>query len=74
MLDEKKKNKNLINLFKLFFSKKDEYKLNLLDYSNFEGIYSSAMKIAHYGWKKEAVPFVIEKKSIIARFFDLIFN
>ena len=74
MLDEKSKNKNLTSLFKLFFSKKDKYELNLLDNSNFRDIYLSAMKIVHYGWKKEAVPFVIEKKSIIARFFELFFN
>ena len=74
MLDEKSKNKNLTSLFRLFFSKNDKYELNLLDNSNLRDNYFSAMKIVHYGWKKEAVPFVIEKKSIIARFFELFFK
>ena len=74
MLDEKSKNKNLTSLFRLFFSKNDKYELNFLDNSNLRDNYFSAMKIVHYGWKKEAVPFVIEKKSIIARFFELFFK
>ena len=74
MLDEKSKNKNLTSLFRLFFSKNDKYELNFLDNSNLRDNYFSAMKIVHYGWKKEAVPFVIEKKSIIVRFFELFFK
>ena len=52
---------NVINDSKL---KKDEI----------EDLYDNAFKIVQYGWKKEAVPFIHEKKSLIARFFDLIFK
>ena len=74
MLDEKSKNKNLTSLFRLFFSKNDKYELNFLDNSNLRDNYFSAMKIVHYGWKKEALPIINEKKSIIARFFNLFFD
>ena len=59
--------------FKLYFSHKDKFKLNLteVDIDNF---YYNADKIVQYGWKKEALPIVNEKKSLIARFFNLIFN
>ena len=39
-----------------------------------EEIYKSANNLVQYGWKKEAVPIIHEKKSFIARIFDLIFN
>ena len=34
----------------------------------------SANNIVQYGWKKEAIPIVNEKKSIISRLFGLIFR
>ena len=37
-------------------------------------VYENALNIVQYGWKKEALPLVHEKKSLIRRFFDLFFN
>ena len=39
-----------------------------------ESMYDSAIKLVHYGWKKEAVPIIGERKTILARLFNLIFN
>ena len=34
----------------------------------------SVQKLVHFGWKKEAIPFSKTKKTVIARFFDMIFQ
>ena len=43
------------------------------DFSN-QNTLNIASKLVHFGWKKEAIPFTKTKKSIIARFFSLIFE
>ena len=42
--------------------------------TNTENIVSKATKLIQYGWKKEAVPVINAKKSLIARFFEVIFG
>tara|TARA_B100001121_G_scaffold310322_1_gene340683 strand:+ start:1166 stop:2362 length:1197 start_codon:yes stop_codon:yes gene_type:complete len=62
------------NIYRNSFSNNNLYELNLLtNYAQHE-IYENAFNLVQYGWKKEAVPIVQEKKSIIKRFFDLFFN
>ncbi len=56
------------------FSKQNEFKVNSIKSLSVEEIYQSANNLVQYGWKKEAVPIIQEKKSFIARFFDPIFN
>ncbi len=51
-----------------------KFKLTFLEDDNLENLYKNAFKIVQYGWKKEAVPIIHHKKSIISRFFDLIFK
>ena len=46
----------------------------MLENLNIESLYESANKLVQYGWKKEAVPIVQENKSIISRFFNLLFK
>jgi len=60
--------------FKKNFSKKDQFITKFTSDFSLSEIYNSAIRIVHYGWKKEALPIVQEKKSIISRFFDKIFN
>ena len=31
-------------------------------------------ELVHFGWKKEAIPIIHSKKSLIARFFEEIFG
>lgn len=57
------------NSFKSFFANK-KFELHLLDHESSERIYEYANEIVQYGWKKEAVPIVQEKKSIIAKIFE----
>ena len=60
--------------YKKNFSKKDQFIVKFTRDLSLSEIYNSAIRIVHYGWKKEALPIVQEKKSIISRLFDKIFN
>ena len=60
--------------YKKNFSKKDQFIIKFTRDLSLSEIYNSAIRIVHYGWKKEALPIVQEKKSIISRLFDKIFN
>ena len=39
-----------------------------------EDLVEKTDEIVHYGWEKEAIPIIHEKKTVIARFFDMIFG
>jgi len=60
--------------FKLFFSKKDNCNLNIIDNDELENFYNNANDIVQFGWKKEAVPIILEKRSILARLFNFLFD
>ena len=55
-------------------SMNEKFKVNFLKDDDPESFLENAFKIVQYGWKREAVPVIHEKKSLIARFFDLLFN
>ena len=63
---------NVLKVYIILFLIKIVYILNLLKI--FLSMYDSAIKLVHYGWKKEAVPIIRERKTILARLFNLIFN
>ena len=56
--------------YRLFFSDKENYKLNFYNNNSFEKIYENLNKLVQFGWNKEAVPVVQEKKSLVSRIFD----
>ena len=60
--------------YKLYFSNKGDFEINFLENNTFEDIYEHANRIVQYGWKKEAIPIIHQKKSIISRFFNLFFK
>ena len=62
------------NSFKFFFSKKDNCPLNIIDNEDNENFYNNVNDIAQFGWKREAIPIIHEKRSILARLFDFLFN
>ncbi len=66
--------KSFLDCFKKYFSRKNQFMLKSTNEFSLSEFYSSAIKIVHYGWRKEAVPIVQEKKSIISRIFSKIFN
>jgi len=60
--------------YKLFFSKKNFFKISFVENILTEDLIKNAYKLAHFGWRKEAVPVAHYRKSIIARIFDSLFN
>ena len=60
--------------YKLFFSHRNNYKLHFKEDINTDKIYRGLFKLVQYGWKREAVPVVQEKKSFLARFFGQFFK
>ena len=64
----------LEDIYRSQFSNNNDYKVNLIKDSFFKDKSNTAFKLVQYGWKKEAVPVVREKKSVIAKIFDFIFN
>ena len=59
-------------LFQQFFLIRKKISPNFLDEKTCESFYLNASNIVQYGWKKEAVPIIQEKKSIFAKIFELI--
>ena len=59
---------------KQFFSHNNKFQIDFLENYDFKNFYFHANNVVQYGWNKEALPVVNEKKSMIARIFDLFFN
>lgn len=75
MLEKNDSNFKYFNeIFKNTFSKNKIFNLNFTSDLSSEKFLNLANKIVHFGWKKEAIPVLIEQKTLIRRFFDLIFN
>ena len=56
------------------FSKENEFTIKQTDKISINETYKNAITIVQYGWKREAVPIIQEKRSIIARIFERIFG
>ena len=48
--------------------------IKLIDEISSKSMLSTAYKLVHFGWKKEAIPITYSKKSFIRQFFDTIFG
>jgi cell division protein FtsA len=62
------------DIYSNFFSKNNKIELKLKEKTTIEELIIKANKLVHFGWKKEVIPVIQYKKSLIARFFDSIFN
>ena len=62
------------DIYSLSFKKYNKLVMNFSKNISTEDLINNANKIAHFGWKKEAVPIIQSKKSLIARFFDILFS
>ena len=56
------------------FSGNNKFEIKFLENFSNDEIFNNVYSLVQYGWKKEAVPIVQEKQSIIARFFELFFK
>ncbi len=66
--------KNFENIYKKIFSNNNSYDFNFVKDFKMEETYENAFNFVQYGWKKEAIPIIHEKKSFISRFFGFFFN
>jgi cell division ATPase FtsA len=64
----------LKDLFIANFSTNNASSIQIIQNAPYEELIGGANEIVHFGWNKEAIPFTQSKKTIIAKFFDLIFN
>jgi cell division protein FtsA len=62
------------NSYSILFSKIVNLTFKFSKNAPIEDFISRANSLAHYGWRKEAIPVVKIKKSIIAKLFDIIFS
>ena len=65
--------KNFNEIFKSIFLA-NSFDVKFLGDLDTENMLKTANKLVHFGWKKEAIPIAKTKKTIIARFFDLLFD
>lgn len=65
--------KNFNEIFKSIFLA-NNFDVKFLGDLDTENMLKTANKLVHFGWKKEAIPIAKTKKTIIARFFDLLFD
>ena len=72
-IDHKWQSKCLNEIYKTVFSMNEKYNTKFINFSS-ENMISTAHKLVHYGWKKEAIPISVAKKSFIAGLFDRIFG
>ena len=70
-IDDYQKIKCFEESFLTYFSNKKGFEVNLIDKLPLEEACDNINSFVQFGWKSEAVPFIPEKKSLIARFFDL---
>tara|TARA_B100001057_G_scaffold141230_1_gene140990 strand:+ start:44 stop:1234 length:1191 start_codon:yes stop_codon:yes gene_type:complete len=72
-IDHKLQSKCLNEIYKTVFSMNEKYNTKFINFSS-EKMISTAHKLVHFGWKKEAIPISVAKKSFIAGLFDRIFG
>ena len=74
MINDNLKKNYLNDVYKSNFTNKNELDMKFIENFDKDEFYKEVNKLVQFGWKKEAVPIVHEKKSIIARIFNLFFN
>ena len=62
------------NIYNYYFSCNSKYELQFFKETELADDLEAADKIVQFGWQKEAIPVLDTKKSIISRFFGLLFN
>ena len=56
------------------FSLNNTYEVKIIEKILIDEITKKACNIAHFGWKKEAVPFINPRKSLVSRLFKQLFS
>ena len=61
-------------IYEDFFNYDNKFEVTFLENLNLKDELCATNRIVQFGWKKEAIPISKSKKSIIARFFNFLFN
>ncbi len=65
--------KSFKKIYQSYLSK-GNFDVKIIENFDKEKFFLNTYSLVQYGWKKEAVPVALEKKSIITRFFNLLFK
>ena len=60
--------------YRNFFSNNDYFNFKFINNIETSELINKANEIVNFGWKKEAIPVIQSQKSLIARFFDILFS
>ena len=72
---ESKPQKNCFeDIFRYFLSRNHSMDLKFIENIPNDSILDNVYKLVHFGWKREAIPVTSTRKSLIARFFEMLFN
>ena len=74
IINDELQKSNFISIYDNFFSNQKIFKLKIVDNFQIHNNLKNIFNLVQFGWKKEAIPIVQEKKSLITRFFNLIFD
>ena len=61
-------------IYEDFFNFDNKFEVIFLENLDLKDELNATNRIVQFGWKKEAIPIFKSKKSIIARFFNFLFN
>ena len=73
-IENKLQFESLKDIFRKVFSANNSLEVNFLDTLSNKSMLHTANNLLKFGWRKEAIPVSQVKKSILARFFDAIFD
>ena len=73
-INDKENFECLKDIYKSFFSKENRFIVKFIKNIDVKNLMKNTNNLVHFGWKKEAIPIIQPKKSIIARFFEALFN
>jgi len=74
VIDDELISKNFQQNFNKYFSQNNKFESNLISKFGKESSVVNTANLLSYGWKKEAIPVLQTKKSIITRIFKTIFD
>ncbi len=74
IINDELQKSNFTSIYDNFFSNQKIFKLKIVDNFQIHNNLKNIFNLVQFGWKKEAIPIVQEKKSLITRFFNLIFD
>ncbi len=74
VIDRQLEFKGLNKIFESAFSLNNKLDLNIIADSSEDDLIKTTNNLVQYGWKKEAIPIALSKKSILRRFLETIFG